>query len=593
MVAADRNSFNSQLPAEFLREAIYPLQPAKPRASHCQAVHSKINQLSILAGIPITYIGNNTFLGDRSLPVNSPQISKLQETFRALGLRSNLASISVLGHALTSSFEQVRLSALNTLILRGGQAEMSAVLERIDFCNEAELPLLANQIPLLMIPIEAGLADRDPVKRQRSLCAIAKLQIAPLFHHLVETAQAPDDPQQIVAAELLIHLASNLGDWARRAKGRAKDAVRAQLLADIWQSLLRFNDHRISDIVDAWLCASHWDDKLFKEIFTPACGETIHKIAMRQLRHSHRAQIIELMAGIVWSNNPSPESIKELGERQDPVMTSQLAMLVERFGITQMVSKNLNSHVSIQCVEQVDFSNTSNSIKRRCSLLNLLSASNASPDKVLKAITQMLESQDPDAESSCANAIRNLRSLNPEIVVMVLSDCFEVPGMESYEAPPWKTSLRTALERLIELYPHQSEVVRSSIQYVFSDFRCEELIKHLEDWPESHLNAYAKIVRIAEVGYVEFIERDALSQSAVKRSRAIQAVRFLGTENGLEDVVIEAISDKNAKVRTEAIFAIASGRNRQESIDILRPLMQDEDQSVITAANFAISRLEG
>ena len=99
-------------------------------------------------------------------------------------------------------------------------------------------------------------------------------------------------------------------------------------------------------------------------------------------------------------------------------------------------------------------------------------------------------------------------------------------------------------------------------------------------------------MRIAEVGFVEFIERDAKSQSAVKRIRAINAVRFLGIDNGLIDVTLEALEDKNEKVRVEAIYAIASGNNWRGAIDILRPLLSDAEQSVKTAADFALSRLE-
>ena len=99
------------------------------------------------------------------------------------------------------------------------------------------------------------------------------------------------------------------------------------------------------------------------------------------------------------------------------------------------------------------------------------------------------------------------------------------------------------------------------------------------------------MVRIAEVAYVDFIERDAQSQSAVKRCRAIHAVRFLGMENGLADVTLDALQDKNEKVRIEAIYTVLAGRSRNEAIDILRPLTRDEDQSVITAAKFALSSL--
>ncbi len=518
--------------------------------------------------------------------------SQLRETFRVLGLRSNLASVEVLGQALGSPLEQIRLEALQTLIQRSGEAEMSVILERIDQCNEAELPLLANQVSLLSAPIEAGLADRDPLKRQRSLCAIAKLHIASQFHHLIQAAQSLEDSQQIVAAELILGLATLLGTEVRHGKRRADDARRVQLLSDLWQSILQFNDHRILLVVDAWLCALHWNDRAFKELFKETHTNPIYKVALRQLKNSHRSQIVELLAGVLWSQGPAPGAVSTLGERTEHAVSIQLAELVLTFGVTPHVTKNLGMKIPIHCLEHYDFSDNANSIRHRCALIQLYSNLDASPDKILQNIIHLLETKNPAVDLSCSNALRSIRSLKTEIVVMVLSDCFETPGMDPHEPPPWKSSLRSSLEHLIELYPHQAPVVRSSIQFVFSDFRCEELIKHIDDWPESHLIAYAKIVRIAEAGFVEFIERDAKSQSAVKRSRAINAVRFLGMDNGLTDVTLEALEDKNEKVRVEAIYAIASGNNWQGAIDILRPLSNDAEQSVKTAADFALSRLE-
>ena len=537
------------------------------------------------------FLANLGIQWNPAMQTSCPLTSPIMGTFRVLGLRSNLAGVEVLGHALGSAFEQIRLNALQTLVHRGGAAEMSEILERIDLCNDAELPLLADHVSLLLVPIEAGLADRNPLKRQRSLCAIAKLKIASLFYHLVQAAQTPDDSQQMVAAELIMVLASRLGAEAR-AKGRANESIREKLLSDLWQSVLQFNDHRIMHIVEAWLCASHWDDEGFKSLFSPAPGETICRIVLRQLRHSHRIQIIELLAGVIWSNAPSTAAVQALGERNERCVALQLAELANRFGITPMAAKNLALKIPIPCMELLDFSDETYSIQNRCALLKLLTATDSSPDNVLRGIIKLLETLDPTVDLACSNALRGLRTLKTEIVVMVLSDCFEMPGMEPYDPPPWKSRLRSALERLIELYPHQSDVVRSSIEFAFSDFRCEELIKHLDDWPESHLNAYAKVVRIAEVAYVDVIERDAKSQSAVKRSRAIHAVRFLGMENGLADVTLDALQDKNEMVRIEAICAVATGRSRSEAIEVLRPLTRDEDQSVITAAKIALSSLE-
>ena len=526
------------------------------------------------------------------VPTSISLSTPLQETFRVLGLRSNSASVPVLAMAMGSPFEQIRVGALQTLIQRGGEAEMAAILERIDCCNDAELPLLANQVSLLMAPIEAGLASRDPLARQRSLIAIGKLQIANQFHHLVLSAQSPDDPQQIVAAELLLGLALKYGFDARQKSPRGNAVNRAQLLSVLWQSILNFNDHKILQIVDTWLCAAHWDDQAFKDLLTPAPGELIYKVAMRQLKVSNRSQIAELLAGVLWSQGPRPEALQALRDRTDCLIVTKLAELVIRFGITPVVSKNLRANVPIACLDRFDFSSDAFPLAHRCAILQLLSNTDSSPDKVLDGVTHLLRVKDPATEQACSTALRSLRSLKPEIVVMVLSDCFEVPGMEPYQPPPWKANLRSALERLIELVPHQTPTIRSSIEYAFSEFRCEELIKHLDDWPESHLSAYAKMVSISETAFVQFIEREATSQSQVKRIRAIHAIRFLGVTNGLVDVAIDALQDKSEKVRVEAIHAIATGHTRQEAIEILCPLVEDDDQAVQTAAKFALSQLE-
>lgn len=525
------------------------------------------------------------------MQINAPLTFQLQETFRVLGLPTNTASVQVLGRALASPFEQIRVGALQTLINRGGQAEISLILERIDLCNDAELPLLAKHVSLLFAPIEAGLADRDPVSRQRSLFAIAKLQIASQFHHLVRVAESPEDAQQIVASELVIGLAIELGRKRRHQKGRLEDAIREQLLSNLWFSMMRFNEHRILQIVDAWLCASHWDDRAFLELFTPTRGDPIHKVAIRQLKNSQRPQIIELMAGILWSQASTPEAIHAFGARIEPCFAAQIAQLVLEFGITPVVRKNLVAKIPIQCLEQFDFSDPANSIQHRCAMIQLFSALDTSPDKILHGIIHLLSIQNPAVDVPCSNALRSIKSLKTEIVVMALSDCFENPGMKPHSPPPWKSNLRSALERLIDIYPHQNENVKSSIQFVFSDFRCEELIRHLDDWPESHLNAYAKIIRIAEFGYIDFIERDAKSPSAVKRCRAIRAVRYLGMDNGLANVTTGALEDKSEKVRVEAIYTIASGLHRSEAIGVLSPLLSDDDQVVKNAADFALSRL--
>jgi hypothetical protein len=176
---------------------------------------------------------------------------------------------------------------------------------------------------------------------------------------------------------------------------------------------------------------------------------------------------------------------------------------------------------------------------------------------------------------------------------MALSDRFESIEMRSQSPPLWKTQLRESLERLFDLYPKQPDDVKRSIQFAFASFRYEELVKHVDEWSEPHLNAYGMVVRIAEPGIVDALKRDTHSQSAVKRCRAIQAIRFVGMEGGLETVVLEATRDKNEKVRVEAIHTLTAKLKRNEAFSAILPLIQDESNSVKLVAQTSLSSLEG
>jgi hypothetical protein len=520
-------------------------------------------------------------------PLTPPQL----DTFRVLGLRSNLASVEVLGQAMGSPIDSVRLAALQTLISRGGDRDMETILEWIDHCNDAELPLLVAHTQKLLDPIEAGLASRDSLTQQRSLCAIAKLQIASQFHHLVRVAQSAQDPQQIVAAELVVTLAIALGKKARRSQSISTDPLREQLLFDLSRSMSLYHEHKMTQVFEAWLCALHWDDESFKSLFHSERRDGETKVAMKILKHSHRTEIIQLLVGILWSKNPSIEALQMLGERRDHSTTIQLANTVTRFGVTPLVCKNMREKVPIHVLENFDFSSQSNPIELRCRLMQLLAIADVSPDKLLGSINALLMEDDPLAEATCASSIRSLRSLKPEIIMMVLSDCFDTPDLEPYEPPPWKSELKATLERLLQLYPLQPPAVRNSIEFAFSDFRCEEMAEHLDDWPESHLAAYGKIIRIAERGYIDILERDSQSQSAVKRARTLRIIRLMGASEELLEIVSDSLSDRNESVRIEAIYAIAGGRNRSEAIGLLKPLLSDEDNGVKVAADLVLSQL--
>lgn len=516
-----------------------------------------------------------------------------QDTFRVLSLRSNLASVDVLGEALRSNTNAIRSAALQTLMARGGEHDMAKILEMIDHCHAEDLPILIQQVEQFVAPVEAGMASKDPVFRQRSLLAISKLQIASQFHQLVSVAQSPEDPQQIVAAQLLIELACQFGANVRNAKIQSKESIRQQLLDDLARSMAQYQEHRVNQIFEAWFCAAHWNDESFKELFQPDRRDIVAKTAIRMLKHANRREIVDLLMGILWSSGHLREAFELLGERKDQNAASVLTDRISKSGNTSLLAKNLRLGVKFNFLEEFDFRSQKYPMEQRCVMLKLISMADVSPAKLLASINAMLVEKDRQAEAACAQAIRALKNVKPEIIMMVLSNCFESPDIDTYEPPPWKAEFKKELERLIELYPVLPPEIRTSVENAFSEFKCETISNHLDDWPEAHLRAYGRIVRIAQSNCVEYLEREADSQAVSKRIRTLKLVRMLGVDGDLLDLVKDMLSDPSEAVRIEAIYAIAAERNKREVVELLRPMLMDEDNGVKVAADMAISQLEG
>lgn len=515
-----------------------------------------------------------------------------KDTFQVLGLRSNSASIDVLGHAVCSPYDRIRLAALQTLVARGGEREMAMIVEKIDHCSDQEIPLLQSQVRLLLAPIEACLADQDPVRMQRAIIAIAKLRISSQFHHVVQIASSPEEPQQMVAIELLLELACHYGSKARNHRVGSANEARESLLLSLWRSMERFHEHRVTQIIDAWLCASHWEDDALKELFRPDRRDSLSKTAIRQLKLSHRHEVLELTAGILWSKGPLHYAVQLVGERKGESFNEIVSKLMHRFGVTPLLSQNLRQNIPMRFMDDYDMKSESQSIEHRCAMLKLFTASDMTPDRMLANILDLLETGDPKAEAQCAAAMRSLSSLKLELVVMVLSDHFEAPDIDAYVPPPWKADLKIQLDRMLKIYETQSATIRKAIQYAFSDFQCEELLNHFEDWPDAHLHAYGKMVRIADRSYIEFIEQESKSKSNAKRARAIKAIRFLGSDGRLGQVAMEGLQDPSDAVRIEAIYTIAPSVSKGDANAFLDPMLKDQDANVRVAANFAISQIK-
>ena len=69
-------------------------------------------------------------------------------------------------------------------------------------------------------------------------------------------------------------------------------------------------------------------------------------------------------------------------------------------------------------------------------------------------------------------------------------------------------------------------------------------------------------------------------------------IRYLGNDEQLMELTILALNDPNKLVRVEAVQSVAFGHDRDSAIELISPLIWDEESNVSEVAAHSIRQLE-
>ena len=510
----------------------------------------------------------------------------LQTTFRVLANPRNVAAIPVLALGMQSEDPFIRVSSIQALVTRGGQEDAKAIVATIDHCSNDELSFLRSHPGLFASPIEASLESSEPEVRQRGLIAIAKIRVASQFHRLVETVETVDDPQQIVASQLLLGLCKELGLEARQSITPKPVPGRRELLDALEGSIAIFQHHKMKEIVDAWLLASHWGDDMFQRLFSNMPHDAAATIRKR-MQSSQAAEIDELLLGSYWGSQPIEEAISVALDRASAKVPKELVRLEKRFGLQSQFVKNMTK-LPIEPLKHFDITQSNINPQDYDSLFRLMTAGGATPNTILWNAIRVIDQLSPlpqKIEKEIVAAIRSIRFTNACIITMVMSDCFDLPDIEAYQPPPWKAELRSALENLLERYYLLPVPICNSLDNMLQEFRCDQLFDYIDCWPDGHVRAYAKITKLVDKKCVETIGLEATCGSPTRRAKAIRLIRYLGRDEQFNEIAVEALQDVSDEVRIQAIQSISFGIDKSEAIELITPLLRDEHHAVQATAS--------
>jgi hypothetical protein len=502
------------------------------------------------------------------------------------------ASIDVLAHGLKSKVPAIRAACLQGLLERGGPLEQEVVLQHVSDCDVADLVVVRDHIPELLDAIDQGLISPQPEQRQSSLIAIGKFEIESRFSYLVDAVCDTKDPQQIVAMELLSRLARSFGDDARCGDS-VNRTKRTQLLMDLMRAIESYPSHRVGLVFDWWAAAAHWEDPFVIEILSNAeTDESTARLKSHLLRSPHK-EAMQLIAGILWSRSATDQVLIAISRRTDNNFLLAISELFKELGTTAQLKRNLMRPISFVFLSTEVIRDPQLSLFTRCCLVEMLTLRVAPPEEVLPPIGDLLKERDPAIVGILADILEQQKPINSDIAVMALSDSLSGSDIESSTPPPWKESMRDALNSLIENHNALGKRICSAIVNMLKEFRCDKLLEKTADWPPGHLAAFAKLTRIAQPSFIDLIITELNSQNPQRRQRGLLAARAFGLDQALWELVACRVDDPVEDVRIEAIRAMSDSRNHQNAIDLLQPLISEQSPAVAQVIHETLQNLRG
>jgi hypothetical protein len=517
----------------------------------------------------------------------------LAKTFSLLRELKYQAGSQVLAHGLSSKFPLIRSASLQSLLDRGTENDYAVILRSIDFSSTEELSKIKPHTGRMAEAIDNGLASSDPETRQRALWTIAKMEVSTHFRFLVDAICDPNDPQQLVAIELITLLVKAL-----RPKSHSRDteveSIRLSLLTELTRGLESYPQHRIQAMFEWWCALAHQDDEILATVIREAESDESYQRLIHHLERSKTKECVELLARSLWGRSGSSRLIALAAKRHDTVFVETLASMCRSLGFTKELTRNLtSSNNQFQFLDDETFYDERISVAAKISLVGLMSLRSTPIDVVLPRMVWLMQRIDLEQESEVAELLKQQRPMNSDIAVIALSDALDSPDIESSVPPPWKQSMRNALESLLEIYSNAGDCLRRGIELFFRDFKCEKLLEKIHDWPVAHLAAYARLSRISDVGFLATLMSELDSQSPQRRQRGVRAVHLYGMDPGVEVLVINKLDDPVDEVRIEAIHAMADASDREQAISLLSPLEIDSNPEINQAAERSLMKLRG
>lgn len=477
--------------------------------------------------------------------MNAPQSYGIKATLKLLEETRNDAAIAVLAHGLAVNDPKVREASVRALLARRTDSAIKAIVHNWQVLGDADKKLLYNHWQLFVPNTLAMLKSQDTRDNRNAIQTVSDLNLVEGFHDLIQISVNDTHLLCTEARQALSQLASRWGERAR--SGRDVPSVRIPMLQSLFASIYEYQQHRCSEVIDAWLRMSAWDDASLRTVLLDP-GHPCYSQIMRRLRFSQEPQIIELLAGFLQRRSTPQVILDVLAERQESFLAFHL---IEKYqnSLDEVSRYHLERMPRCECLFIFNTDELAHMSFAQQQTLAMLRAANASsPHTVIQAAVDIERSDAVEGPKSAARLLKLLHG----IAVEVLGGAF---GNQPSEQ---ERDLRGLIESILHWRNHNNRQLAESTEKIFEEINLSRLLAQIPVGPSSLCEGIANLLTVLGHNVETELSIEVSNPSPRRRSLAVRAIAYLGLVPTYRTALGSMINDPREEVRIAAIESLAT-----------------------------------
>jgi len=516
----------------------------------------------------------------------------LNDTFQLLTKTDNEAAVEVLAAGLDCPHRAIRDRALRSLLTRSSPKGHQEVFRRLPKLDKGCRSIISARPERLVSAVRAALKIDDEATCAAALEGILSFRLYDTIPALLAIARDRENPNFDLAVRTVLRLTElfyqELSESQKRSKRNDLDNVRRRVTLALEEAAARFNTHRRTEIIEAFLLVAKPQNVTLRRILRQP-GERSQQAVVDVLSNSTRGGVIRVLLGFL-EDPQMPNAVKHiLAHRKDAKF---LKNLLRNTGPrpSRSVTRTLARFDSFAWAKPADGLLKELDGTAQYNAVQLLAASSMSRDELFEIVEFLLLKGRLGGRRAAAQRLAEFEGPRAEeLVVKALDD--EDPVVRSHLIRQVRSrQIPGAMSLLIGMVGSPHEAVRQALREALPEFTLQHFLANFDKLADELLPTAGHLVRKIDVDVRPRLTEQMEGRSPVRRRRAVLAAAAMGLAREMEQLIIDRLSDDDHMVRIVAAKALAEC-DTMPTWEALRDALLDRSVMVQEAAEQSLMRI--